>query len=289
VTHRSSAGFNFVPETGLWLSDNTIGDASTSRHGFMKKLPNDATKYYDGTGVFSTPSGSPGGGIVDYMYPYADAIDDPVNDNFREGDGAGGMDTSGTRFSGAGAWTAENSPTTTVVGDGRAWVTSAASASIQLRGYYQAVPSGNWCIRAAVAIRPGGNDTSEKAVGMYLRESATGKIEWWGFGYSGGAQIVWADKLTNATTHSAVRASNSVGSINWPTHLEIEYNGTNYYFRAIWGDRPGTLVAAGYSFAKANFFTTAADGIGIFSENDQSVATTLIATGFYRVPVSSVL
>lgn len=42
--------------------DNTDLNATTGHHGLVPKLPNDATKYYDGTGVFSTPSGGGGGG-----------------------------------------------------------------------------------------------------------------------------------------------------------------------------------------------------------------------------------
>lgn len=47
-----------VTEAMLSLSDNTIADASTTKHGFMKKLPNDATKFYDGTGSFTVISNS---------------------------------------------------------------------------------------------------------------------------------------------------------------------------------------------------------------------------------------
>jgi hypothetical protein len=56
-------GFSFVPETGLWLSDNTIADASTTKHGFMKKLPGGTTTFYRGDGQFATPSA--GDGSVD--------------------------------------------------------------------------------------------------------------------------------------------------------------------------------------------------------------------------------
>ena len=51
-----------LPEAGLTLSDNTTGNVSTSKHGFAPKSPNDATKYLDGTGAYSTPAGS--GGIT---------------------------------------------------------------------------------------------------------------------------------------------------------------------------------------------------------------------------------
>jgi len=40
--------------------DNTDLNASTTKHGLCPKLPNDATKYLDGTGAFSVPTGSGG-------------------------------------------------------------------------------------------------------------------------------------------------------------------------------------------------------------------------------------
>ncbi len=53
----NAQGCTSVTESFLSFSDVTTGNASTSAHGLMKKLPNDATKFYDGTGNFSTPPG----------------------------------------------------------------------------------------------------------------------------------------------------------------------------------------------------------------------------------------
>jgi len=53
-----------LTENGLWLRDNTIANVSASRHGFAPKLPNDATKYLDGTGAWSTPAGGGGSALV---------------------------------------------------------------------------------------------------------------------------------------------------------------------------------------------------------------------------------
>jgi len=44
-------------EGDISLSDVTTDNASATKHGFAPKLPNDASKYYDGTGAFSVPSG----------------------------------------------------------------------------------------------------------------------------------------------------------------------------------------------------------------------------------------
>ncbi len=45
-------------DADLSISDITTNNVSTSAHGFAPKAPNDATKFLDGTGAYSTPSGS---------------------------------------------------------------------------------------------------------------------------------------------------------------------------------------------------------------------------------------
>ena len=48
---------NSITETKQILADNTTNDVSTSKHGYAPKLPNDATKFLDGTGNYSVPAG----------------------------------------------------------------------------------------------------------------------------------------------------------------------------------------------------------------------------------------
>lgn len=75
-TTKSITGANvkaLVTDANLSTSDITTNDVSTSKHGFAPKAPNDATKYLDGTGAWSTPaSGSSGGkfGIADSTGAY---------------------------------------------------------------------------------------------------------------------------------------------------------------------------------------------------------------------------
>lgn len=45
-----------LPEAGLSLTDITTANVTTSAHGFAPKAPNDATKFLDGTGVYSVPA-----------------------------------------------------------------------------------------------------------------------------------------------------------------------------------------------------------------------------------------
>lgn len=61
---RSSGGVSVwesrpdIVEADLSLSDNTTANVSTTKHGFTPKLPNDATKFLDGTGGYTVPTGT---------------------------------------------------------------------------------------------------------------------------------------------------------------------------------------------------------------------------------------
>ena len=73
VANLTIAGLSMGAGTVLTCSDATItttdvttGDASTSKHGFLKKLSNTATEYMDGTGAWSVPGAS--GSIVGRAY-----------------------------------------------------------------------------------------------------------------------------------------------------------------------------------------------------------------------------
>lgn len=48
-------------ESDVTFTDITTNNASTTKHGYLKKLSNSATEYMDGTGNWSTPAGGGGG------------------------------------------------------------------------------------------------------------------------------------------------------------------------------------------------------------------------------------
>lgn len=48
-------------ESAITFTDITTNNASTSKHGYLLKLDNNAAHYMDGTGAWSTPSGGGGG------------------------------------------------------------------------------------------------------------------------------------------------------------------------------------------------------------------------------------
>lgn len=47
-----------IPETAFGLTDEESTNATTGRHGFLRKLSSVATQYMDGTGAWSTPAGT---------------------------------------------------------------------------------------------------------------------------------------------------------------------------------------------------------------------------------------
>lgn len=56
----TNTGDQTISDATISITDITTNNASTSAHGFVKKLPNNAAVYYDGTGNYSTPAGSGG-------------------------------------------------------------------------------------------------------------------------------------------------------------------------------------------------------------------------------------
>lgn len=50
-----------IDDATLPMSDITTNNASITQHGFVPKLPNDASKFLNGVGGFSAPSGGGGG------------------------------------------------------------------------------------------------------------------------------------------------------------------------------------------------------------------------------------
>ena len=72
--HNGSDGSGTVAESSVTFTDITTGDASITKHGYMKKLPNDSALVYDGTGAFRAESGG-GGGSGDVVGPSSAVAD----------------------------------------------------------------------------------------------------------------------------------------------------------------------------------------------------------------------
>lgn len=59
LDHTGLTGVGSAPaESDVTFTDITTNNASTSKHGYLKKLDNNAAHFMDGTGAWSTPSAS---------------------------------------------------------------------------------------------------------------------------------------------------------------------------------------------------------------------------------------
>jgi len=54
----AGGGLTEVNDTDVQFTDNTTGNASTTKHGYLPKLSGAATDFLNGTGVFSVPAGA---------------------------------------------------------------------------------------------------------------------------------------------------------------------------------------------------------------------------------------
>lgn len=116
-THPVHAGYQ-LRENGLWLSDNTIGDVNTSRHGLTPKLPGDPAKYLDGAGNFSVPGAVGGiGGPIDYTRHVWSFIAHPSIATFININPANNMSSAG------GTWTSSSDAS-------GPWITQTTGAAI---------------------------------------------------------------------------------------------------------------------------------------------------------------
>ncbi len=63
-----------VTEAYITTSDVTTLNATTAKHGFLKKLDNDATHYMDGTGAWSTPPSAGGPSSTSVWMPLTTTV-----------------------------------------------------------------------------------------------------------------------------------------------------------------------------------------------------------------------
>ena len=81
VTGANLTGTNTGDQSDatLTFSDVTTNNVSTMRHGFAPKLPNDAAKYLDGTGAWSTPAGGGSGTVTSVSVVSANGVSGSVS------------------------------------------------------------------------------------------------------------------------------------------------------------------------------------------------------------------
>lgn len=76
----TTIGAGKVTEAMQVLANNTTGNVSTTKHGYAPILPNDATKYLDGTGAWTVPAGG-GSSYAGTIVTLTDASTIAINGN----------------------------------------------------------------------------------------------------------------------------------------------------------------------------------------------------------------
>jgi hypothetical protein len=193
------------------------------------------------------------------------------------------IDTAGTRFSGATAWSWLNQGTlASVVGQG-SLILANTNQTTSIRGVTQAPSGSTYRYRAKCSFFTPTNNTG--AAGMILAKGA--KIIIFAIGYNGGG-FFFIQKYTNATTLSSssfgtvgdIPATRVAGASTGLTtdfgYMEIEYNGTNIIFRASGTGYEGTFGTF-LSETAATFLGGAPDAIGLCISG-QAVATAFAVT-----------
>lgn len=155
------------------------------------------------------------------------------NDEFETGTS---IDTAGTRYSGATAWSAFNLlGGSSAISNGSLAFSPALSASLTVNGYVQAVPGGSWTYTAKIQNF---NHNASGGLGLIVAPS-TGFL---GKFYSLNLNVfqVEVQAFTSATLFSATAASSTNATIllsssvappnTYPIYLRIAYNGTSLIF-----------------------------------------------------------
>ena len=227
--------FSAVVEADITLADNTTNNVSTTKHGLAPKLPNDATKYLDGTGAYSIPSASG----ADPYYSYIESTVLPDGASGRTSVGLVGQAVGTNSASAASATQLQslNYATTGSVDNdsytgsttnawpfGRIgeWVCYALPVNNTLARYWFGVTDLNGPTQAA-------SDTPTGNYCMFRYSTSAGDTNW---------QVVIGNGATTETFDSGVAVSNSQ-----MVKLEVRWDGTAASSFTAYIN--GTLVATG--------------------------------------------
>ena len=264
--------------------DNTDLNASTSRHGLLRKLSNVATEYLDGTGAWSTPAGSGGGGGGGFPVNYdkwdpdaAPASPNAEDDEFADAAGAGAPS----------GWTEIDHGAHTTVSEESYGLrlSQATHAGNSLAGVYKAIPAGDFTMWTKVHLS-GLSEQNTIAAGMGLLEdatSSTGDMVTFSLHQNGTQTSVTVETRADYATFTATVQNIAVtvdAGINM-VYLRIRRTGTTYAFDfstdgILWQRiHSGTI-----SFTPAQ--------IGLLMNNENTGADAAAVFQFFRYTASDV-
>jgi len=196
VGNATTIGAGKVTEAMQVLANNTTQNVSTSKHGYAPILPNDATKFLDGTGAYSVPASGSTPSLASVLAVGASANNVPITGinslTMQPGAGETAAFIGGTSSIGAagGADAAGNGGAVSFVG-GDATQSAAPGGNVVMQG-------GNGVTGGAGAIITvnGGTDGNPASVELQTNNS-TGP----GYLLSGGTFLTYTtDVMTQAQT-----------------------------------------------------------------------------------------
>jgi hypothetical protein len=225
-------------ETEIALIDVTTWDVSTSRHGFAPKLPNDNTKYLDGSGAWSTPSGGGSStpipvGIADNFWYFAADLENISNNALLQ------------------KWADKYHLVSATQAAGATYLTSQINSKPALS--FPAGSNGRYAVSPSLLFREG--FTAFLVFKMNSLTPATGFVFFGGVSGAADLRINSSGKLLLVKAFTAnIGADTTTLSTGTWYQMNVKYDLTNWAFRV--------NRAAGASGTTANTFTAGTSAIG---------------------------
>lgn len=199
------------------------------------------------------------------------------------------LDTGGIRFAGAIPWTWQNqSPAVATLGQGALSLTQTPDGSLQFHVVTQPLPTGPWKFRTKQSVMIA-NGTNYAGGGILLQESGSGKFADFHKIYSGGQNgevDIWPGTFASPGAGATASTWNPWGGnqaiFGSPVYLEIEFDGTTYYYRWSITGYEGSFVTV-TTTTNSIFGGTNADHIGLGGLNTSTGPSTLVYDWWRRM------
>lgn len=189
-------------------------------------------------------SGGSGGGAFNLSPDQHTSTPDFVeNDEFEEAAGTA-IDTAGTRFSSAVAWTWGNQGSSTAIqnGDGNLILTGQADGNYH--GIYQPVPGGSWKRRCRVSLMNQASSAGDLA-SIFAMNSSNGHIVGFGpFANTPGCLLIKWNSWTsfNSTGYNTLPRNFTSQMLVQPTWYEMRSDGTTLTFAVSASGAEGSFI-----------------------------------------------
>lgn len=204
----ASLGSGAVAESAITFTDITTNNASTTKHGFLKKLSNAAGEFLNGLGNYVVPTNR-----VDIIPASPTAYDDEFE--------AGSLD---------GKWTEINSNASSTYSFSNSCINMVSTDRnpSRLWGFHQAVPSGNWTFVMKVTNNSPSASATYAGAWLFLRNSSNSRLLCGGLNQFNtvSSHVQYLSRLTNPTTLSADVASTTHFQYS-TAYIKMAYDGTN--------------------------------------------------------------